>query len=163
MLNRFDYPKGFGPDNSLGLDISNSFMVDIPSGYRGTFTSKISGSDRQWLQAICIYSMLSGAKVSELGNYPRRLHTAFVIKNNNSETISYLLTGWHKPSDPPTSGISWQQTGTIGTSYTDVEDGLEIYITFNQYGDSNSTEKPHLRNEMKVLIEPITRIVRPGS
>ncbi|MDD1504250.1 hypothetical protein PVA17_16005 [Lysinibacillus sp. CNPSo 3705] len=163
MLNRFDYPKGFGPDNSLGLDISNAFMADIPAGYRGTFTSKISGSDRPWLQAICIYSMLSGAKVSELGNYSRQTHTEFVIKNNSSETISYLLTGWHKPSAPPTSGIAWQQTGNIGNSYTDVYDGLVINITFNQYGDSNPTEKPYLRNEMQVLIEPITRIIRPGS
>ncbi|WP_459500653.1 hypothetical protein [Bacillus sp. C1] len=172
MLKDIDYREGFGPEDSVplgNLDIGNTFVVDTPSEHTATFKSKIDG---QWEQAICIYSMFSGAKVSEFGNYSRKHNTELVIKNNSSEIISYLLTGWHKQS-PPGSGIIWEQTGKIGTKHTIVnsqdpnsqkdKDALLIYITFNKFGAINSGEQIHLKNEMCCLIEPRTVIVRRGD
>lgn len=144
MLYDFDYPKGFGPDNSLDLDISKSFMVDIPSGYKGIFYSQIDGDEPEWQQAICVYSMFSGAKVLEFGNYSRRNQTAVEIVNKSNQIYSYLITGWHK-SSPPRAEVSWEQTGNYSTTYTLYTDVTHIDILFNGYGLENI---PFLKNEV---------------
>lgn len=122
---KIDYPTGYGPENNLPLDVSNSFMVDIPAGYQGTFVNRISGD---WEQAICGYSTFSGAKVfqvigrSEGGTIPS-------IHNHSQMMYSYLFTGWYK--DPAVE--QWKQTESLHVDFKGFtgDDNYEFFVRFS--------------------------------
>ncbi|PFN11079.1 hypothetical protein COJ51_02220 [Bacillus thuringiensis] len=127
---KIEYPSGFGPENNLPLDISNSFVFDIPAGYLGEFSCYL-GSGLEY--AICIYSMASGSKIlEEFENFSGHVPN---IHNYSQTVYSYLCTGWYKdPSDG-----KWKQTSRLVThcmGYT-AENFFETSVHFNKVGEPN--------------------------
>lgn len=146
MLN-INYPVKFGPENNIELDISNSFMVEIPPLYSGDISTTL---DDHWEQCICLYSMSSGAKVYESGNFSRKTyHGGWYMVNYSQKPLSYLITHWHK-RNPPDSSTPWYQTGKILTKYQKIkiaEDNprYKVDIIFNGLGDLvNKKELSHI-------------------
>lgn len=133
MLKNIEYPPGFGPDNSLPLNIKNTFMIDIPPGHSGTIVVGTLSDSPEWEQAICIYSMHSGAKVWENGNYNKYIVYDWSIQNRSPYILSYLITAWHKNSKP-NSNEAWRQTGDLGTHFA-YDNGPFVLMKFTQYGD----------------------------
>lgn len=138
MLKNIEYPAGFGPDDSLPLNIKNAFMVDIPPGHKGIIRVGSQGDDPEWEQAICIYSMHSGAKVWECGNYNRYIVHSWSMLNSTPHILSYLITAWHKNS-PPNPNEAWHQTGELLTRFAYNSERNPAYtfveMVFNAYGD----------------------------
>ncbi|PFN11078.1 hypothetical protein COJ51_02215 [Bacillus thuringiensis] len=124
---KIEYPSGFGPENNLPLDTSNSFMFDIPAGYIGTFSS--NGTNKE--KAICIYSMSSGSKFLEVLDFING--TVPNIHNNSQMIYSYLCTAWHKD---PSEG-KWKQTNGLHVRFMGYrsENYYEILVSFTKNGD----------------------------
>ncbi|WP_342474697.1 hypothetical protein NST32_05265 [Bacillus sp. FSL L8-0215] len=133
-----NYPSGYGPDNSLELDVKKVVVVDIPPGYRGAIDTFFNTSESAWECVTCINSLHSGSKVMQFGNHGRSNTGVWSLYNESASTLSFLISCWHKKSTP-NENEPWWQTGNIKSGYRiDRMGDWNIYYSiyeFNGYGE----------------------------
>jgi hypothetical protein len=155
MIKGFEYQSGFGPNNNLPLDLSISYLIEVPVGYGLSVDSSNHG---EWECVSCIYSLQSGAKIWETGNYERApldgvTYTVWGVSNYSHDTMSFLITAWHKKS-PPNENEVWHQTPNCTTlrRFTEQITGSPTQfitlIKYDPYGNRDIIE-----NTYRITIE----------
>jgi hypothetical protein len=96
----------FGPDNNLPMNYNQTISIIVPPKHQAHM---LFSTDAAWENAICIYLGDTQEKVSERGNYGRKLNDWSTPINNTSHPIRYVISGWHK-NTPPNGGQPWHQS-----------------------------------------------------
>ncbi|WPP26256.1 hypothetical protein [Bacillus subtilis] len=148
-----NYPSGYGPDDSLQLDVENVAVVDIFPGYAAHFNPGFKVSEDAWECVICVYSLQSGSKIMQFGNY-RRYSKGMYVKNMSPNTLSFLIGSWHKKSIP-NENEPWSQTGKLKALYKiDTEsNSKETIFLFNGYGELK--DSPYIQSGMGFALAEI--------
>ncbi|MDQ0114307.1 hypothetical protein [Paenibacillus harenae] len=168
---KIDFPIGYGPDDTLQLDASSTFLLDVPNCFEveilpavRTVTTQVPGEvshdpiwadNDPWMQTICIYSMNSGSKVWQFGNFDLFsdiFHSnGWKYTNTNEETCTFLITAWHKKSGL-NSPNPWYQTLSVGTGFQrTVTEEFMYHLFFGAY-NNEIVNNPRMNTRITVTL-----------